>query len=292
MMPSAGMLQKETLKGKTIVVTAGGDGLGLSMSRYFLKLGASVVITSRNFKKLYIAAAQLTKETDGHCLPLACDIRDYHQVEVMLKKSIEKLGKVDVLVNNAATNIFFPTEKLCFSTFDNIIDTTLKGSKNCTLAFGKHWINSRQTNASVLNMISTYALTGSAYVTASAMAKAGVLAMTRSLAVEWAKYGIRSNAIALGAFSSEDALRQFIPKELSEKFDATEKIPLRRMATHQELCDLTAFMISDYASFLNGEVITIDGGAWLQGAGQFNAMENIPPQIWERLGDSSSENKV
>ena len=201
----------------------------------------------------------------------------------MLNTTISEYGKVDTLLNNAAGNFISPTERLSPNAFDTIIDIVLKGSKNCTLAFGKHWIENKQKQAVVLNIITTYAWTGSGYVVPSAMAKAGVLAMTRSLAVEWAKYGIRMNAIAPGPFPTKGAWDRLLPGDLKDKFDFTKKVPLHRVGEHQELANLAAFLVSDFSSYINGEVITIDGGEWLQGAGQFNMLQQLPKEMWDML---------
>jgi len=242
-----------------------------------------VAITSRNLEKLQNTAKELETKTNGKCLAIACDVRDYSQVETMLETVIQAFGKVDVLLNNAAGNFISPTERLSANAFDTIIDIVLKGTKNCTLAFGKHWINKKQTNCNVLNIVTTYAWTGSAYVVPSATAKAGVLAMTRSLAVEWAKYGIRMNAIAPGPFPTKGAWDRLLPGDLAEKFDMSKKVPLKRVGDHQELANLAAYLVSDFSAYINGEVITIDGGEWLQGAGQFNILEQIPTEMWDML---------
>ncbi len=277
------MLRDDALKGKVIVVTGGGSGLGKAMTKYFLELGAQVAITSRDLEKLKTTAAELESETDGKCLPLQCDVRHYEEVENMLQETLKVFGKVDVLLNNAAGNFISPTERLSANAFDTVIDIVLKGSKNCTLAFGKHWIDTKQTSATILNIVTTYAWTGSAYVVPSATAKAGVLAMTRSLAVEWAKYGIRSNAIAPGPFPTKGAWDRLLPGDLSEKFDMAKKVPLKRVGDHQELANLAAYLVSDFSSYINGDVITIDGGEWLKGAGQFNLLEAIPEELWDQL---------
>lgn len=277
------MLRDDALKGKTIVVTGGGSGLGKAMTKYFLELGANVAITSRNLEKLKNTAQELEAETGGTCLPLQCDVRHYEQVENMLKQTVEKFGAVDILLNNAAGNFISPTERLSANAFDTIIDIVLKGSKNCTLAFGKHWIDNGEKNKTVLNIVTTYAWTGSAYVVPSATAKAGVLAMTRSLAVEWAKYGIRMNAIAPGPFPTKGAWDRLLPGDLKEKFDLAKKVPLKRVGEHQELANLAAYLVSDFSAYVNGEVITIDGGEWLKGAGQFNLLEAIPEEMWDQL---------
>ena len=280
---TAKMLRDDALEGKVIVVTGGGSGLGKAMTKYFLELGAKVAITSRDLAKLQNTALELETETKGECLPLQCDVRHYEEVEQMLKAVIEKFGKVDVLLNNAAGNFISPTERLSANAFDTIIDIVLKGTKNCTLAFGKHWIDTKQTNATVLNIVTTYAWTGSAYVVPSATAKAGVLAMTRSLAVEWAKYGIRTNAIAPGPFPTKGAWDRLLPGDLAEKFDMAKKVPLQRVGDHQELANLAAYLVSDFSAYINGEVVVIDGGEWLKGAGQFNLLEAIPEELWDQL---------
>jgi len=277
------MLKEGSLKGNTIVITGGGSGLGKAMTTYFLELGANVVITSRNLEKLKAVKEELEEKTGGKVLCVQCDVRNYDEVEAMLKASIAEYGKVDGLLNNAAGNFISPTERLSANAFDTIIDIVLRGTKNCTLAFGKHWIAEKQDKATVLNIVTTYAWTGSAYVVPSATAKAGVLAMTRSLAVEWAKYNIRFNAIAPGPFPTKGAWDRLLPGDLKDKFDMKKKVPLRRVGEHQELANLAAYLMSDFSSYVNGEVITIDGGEWLQGAGQFNMLEQIPQEMWDML---------
>ena len=279
----AKMLRDDALKGKTIIITGGGSGLGKSMTKYLLELGAEVAITSRNIDRLKETASQLETETGGKCLPLQCDVRHYEQVETMLKGVLDTFGKVDALINNAAGNFISPTERLSANAFDTIIDIVLKGTKNCTLALGKHWIDSKTKNAVVLNIVTTYAWTGSSYVVPSATAKAGVLAMTRSLAVEWAKYNIRFNAIAPGPFPTKGAWDRLLPGDLKEKFDLAKKVPLKRVGDHQELANLTAYLVSDFSAYINGEVITLDGGEWLKGAGQFNLLEQVPEEMWDML---------
>ncbi|OIQ29684.1 MAG: short-chain dehydrogenase [Bacteroidetes bacterium MedPE-SWsnd-G2] len=277
------MLNTDALKGTNIIVTGGGSGLGKSMSKYFLELGANVIITSRNFEKLKATAQELEEETNGKCLPVQCDVRHYEEVEKMLEISIAEFGQINALLNNAAGNFISPTERLSANAFDTIIDIVLKGTKNCTLALGKHWINTKQSKSVVLNIVTTYAWTGSGYVVPSATAKAGVLAMTRSLAVEWAKYGMRFNAIAPGPFPTKGAWDRLLPGNLKDQFDMAKKVPLKRVGHHQELANLAAYLISDYSAYINGEVITIDGGEWLKGAGEFNLLENIPEELWDSL---------
>lgn len=277
------MLRDDALANKVIIVTGGGSGLGKAMTTYFLELGAKVAITSRDLDKLKNTANELSAQTGGTCLPIACDVRHYDQVENMLNEVLNQFGKVDILVNNAAGNFISPTERLSANAFDTIIDIVLKGSKNCTLALGKHWIEKGERNKTVLNIVTTYAWTGSGYVVPSATAKAGVLAMTRSLAVEWAKYGIRMNAIAPGPFPTKGAWDRLLPGDLKDQFDISKQVPLRRVGNHQELANLAAYLVSDFSAYINGEVVTIDGGEWLQGAGEFNMLENIPKELWDML---------
>ena len=276
------MLRDDALKDKIIIVTGGGSGLGKAMTRYFLQLGAKVAITSRNLDKLKQTATELEQETGGTVLPVACDVRNWEEVEAMKNTVVQNFGVIDILVNNAAGNFISPTERLTHSAFDSILDIVLKGTKNCTLSIGKYWIDQKHPGT-VLNIVTTYSWTGSAYVVPSACAKAGVLAMTRSLAVEWAKYNIRFNAIAPGPFPTQGAWERLLPGDLAEKFDMRKKVPLRRVGEHQELANLVAYLVSDYSAYMNGEVVTLDGGEWLQGAGEFNMLEAIPQEMWDML---------
>ena len=287
---SNGLLRDGAFADKTIVVTGGGTGLGRAMATYFLQLGAGVVIASRKMDVLQAAATEMTHETGGRVLPVACDVRDQDQVEVLLAQSLEHFGRVDALVNNAAGNFISPTERLSANAFSAVIDIVLKGTVNCSLAFGKHWIAGGQ-QASVLNMVTTYAFTGSAYVVPSAAAKGGVLALTRSLAAEWGKYGIRTNAVAPGPFPTKGAWERLLPGNLAGQFDFKDYVPLKRVGQHQELANLAAFLLSDFAGYINGEVITIDGGEWLQGAGQFNRLEAIPQSLWDTLSAQTRKAK-
>jgi len=275
-----GMLKENSLEKKVILVTGGGSGLGKSMVKYFLELGANVIITSRREELLIEVAKEFNSKHNSEVFPIACDVRKIDEVENVINESYKKFGKIDCLVNNAAGNFISPTERLSTRAFDAVIDIVLKGTINFTLTLGKKWIKDKSVG-NVLNIVTTYSWTGSGYVVPSACAKAGVLSMTRSLAVEWAKYKIRSNAIAPGPFPTKGAWERLLPGDLKEKFDPSKKVPVGRVGEHQELSNLAAYLLSDYSSYINGEVITIDGAEWLKGAGQFNHLEMITDQMWD-----------
>ena len=277
-----GMLKPDALKGKTIIITGGGTGLGKSMGKYMLQLGANLVITSRKKDVLDKTASELETETGGKVLALSCDVRKYDEIENVLKETESRFGRIDGVLNNAAGNFISPTERLSHRAFDIIVDIVLKGTYYMTLAAGKHWINKKQPGT-FLNIVTTYAWTGSGYVVPSACSKAGVLALTRSLAVEWAKYKIRSNAIAPGPFPTEGAWSRLLPGDLVKQFDPAQRIPLKRVGEHQELANLAAYLMSDYSAYINGEVITIDGGEWLRNGGEFSHLESISPELWDEL---------
>jgi NAD(P)-dependent dehydrogenase (short-subunit alcohol dehydrogenase family) len=274
------MLTEDALKGKTILITGGGTGLGKSMTKFFLKAGANAIICSRKEEVIKNTAEELMAETGGKVLAVPCDVRNYQEVENVISKGIEKFGNIDVLVNNAAGNFISPTERLSNKAFDIIVDIVLKGSYNCTLALGKHWIEHKK-QGTVLSIVTTYSWTGSGYVVPSACAKAGVLALTRSLAAEWGKYGIRLNAIAPGPFPTEGAFSRLFPENIVSMVDPVKRIPLKRLGEHHELANLATYLVSDFSAYINGEVITIDGGEWLYGAGEFNSFDNIPKELWD-----------
>jgi NAD(P)-dependent dehydrogenase (short-subunit alcohol dehydrogenase family) len=277
-----GMLKSDSLKNKTIVITGGGTGLGRSIGKYCLELGANLVITSRKKEVIEKTAAALMQETGGEVLAVAADVRKYEEIENVLKEAEKRFGQIHAVLNNAAGNFISPTERLSHRAFDIIVDIVLKGTYYTTLAVGKNWISKKQPGV-FLNIVTTYAWTGSGYVVPSACSKAGVLALTRSLAVEWAKYNIRSNAIAPGPFPTEGAWSRLLPGDLVKKFDPAERVPLKRVGEHQELANLAAYLLSDYSAYVNGEVITIDGGEWLRNGGEFSHLEEISSEMWDKI---------
>lgn len=285
MLYNQSMLPEGTFSGKTILITGGGTGLGKSMARELLRLGAGVVICSRRAEVLEAAAAELMAETGGQVLAVPCDVRKYDEVEHVLARTLERFGALHGLVNNAAGNFISPTERLSHKAFEAVIGIVLQGTVNFTLACGKHWIAARQP-AVVLSIITSYAYTGTGYTVPSAVAKAGVLNLTRSLGVEWAKYGIRFNSIAPGPFPTKGAWERLFPAELQERFQMEKRIPLGRVGEHQELANLAAYLLSDYSAYITGQEITIDGGEWLKGAGQFNFLEDVPAPLWDALGQA------
>ncbi|MDX1618675.1 MAG: SDR family oxidoreductase [Balneolaceae bacterium] len=272
------MFTKETLEGQVILITGGGSGLGLAMARKFATLGADVAICGRTGAKLEQATAEIEKAGDGRGRYgfYVADVRNYTRVKEMTAEIAEEFGKMTGLVNNAAGNFLAASEDLTPGGFKAVVDIVLHGSFNCTHAFGKHLIESDE-KGSVLNMVTTYAeSTGSAFVLPSACGKAGVLAMTRSLAYEWATYGIRLNAIAPGPFPTEGAWTRLVPdSDFEEKF--LSKIPAGRYGRHEELANLASFLMSDMAEYITGECVTIDGGERLS-AGQFNFIDRLAPR--------------
>ena len=274
------MFDTGLLKGKNIIVTGGGTGLGKSMATRFAELGANLVITSRREDVINDTAKELRK-LKGKVIAIPCDVRDPNQVESMVEQTVKELGSIDILLNNAAGNFISPTEKLSPNAFKTVIDIVLNGTFHCTQAAGK--VMRKNKSGIILNIVTTYAWTGSGYVVPSACAKAGVIAMTRSLAVEWAKYGIRTVAIAPGPFPTKGAWSRLAPPGLGIEKKMKARIPLKRAGEHIELANLASYLVSDQASYINGEVVTIDGGEWLQGAGQMNELEKIPKAAWKLL---------
>jgi NAD(P)-dependent dehydrogenase (short-subunit alcohol dehydrogenase family) len=275
------MFIDQLLKGKTIIVTGGGTGLGKSMTTKFSELGANVIITSRKLDVLKKTAEAIASKTGNPVSAIQADVRKPLENEEVMRQAVEQFGKIDVLVNNAAGNFISPTERLSYKAFDTIVDIVLKGTYNFTLAMGKYWIENK-IPGTVLNIVTTYASTGSGYVVPSSISKAGVLNLTRSLAAEWGKYKIRLNAIAPGPFPTEGAWQRLFPDASFEK-ELINKIPLKRVGKHEELMNLAVYLISEESGYITGEVVTIDGGEWLGGAGEFNWLEKIKPEMWDMI---------
>lgn len=283
------MFQKDLLNKKIIIITGGGTGLGKSMARRFGELGANLIITSRKQDVLDEAAIEL-RETGAQVLPIACDVRKPSEVQNVVDETIKKFSKIDILINNAAGNFISPTELLSPGGFKVIVDIVLNGTFNFTQAVGKEMIKAK--TGTILNIVTTYAWTGSGYVVPSAAAKAGVLAITRSLAVEWAKYGIRHVAIAPGPFPTKGAWSRLAPPGLGIEKKMKDRIPLKRFGEHIELANLAAYLVSDGASYINGDVITIDGGEWLKGAGEFNELDKVPKLVWKAISKKVRGKKI
>jgi NAD(P)-dependent dehydrogenase (short-subunit alcohol dehydrogenase family) len=284
------MLPADSFRDRTIVITGGGTGLGRSMGQYLLSLGARLAICGRRREVIDKAAAEMASITGGEVLALPCDVRQSDQVEALFAGVRKKFGTIHGLVNNAAGNFICPTERLSYNAFNSVVDIVLKGTYNCTLAVGKHWI-AEQSGGSILNISTTYAWTGSGYVVPSAVAKAGALVMVRSLASEWGKYGIRLNAIAPGSFPTEGAWSRLRPPQLEDEEDVRKKVPLGRVGEHQELANLAAYLLSDFSAYITGACVTIDGGAWLRGAGMFNGLERVDSQQWDSLQEMMKPKK-
>ena len=271
------MFQQNLLQNQRILITGGGTGLGKGMARRFLELGATVYICGRREEVVAAAAQELSGAIHAH----PCDVRDSRAVEALID-SIWKDGPLDVLVNNAAGNFLARTEELSLRAFEAVIGIVLIGTINVTTACGRRWLAAAR-KATVLNITTTYTRTGSAYVVPSAVSKAGVEALTRSLAVEWGPRGIRMNAIAPGPVPTEGAFSRLLPRPDLEKL-ALARNPLGRFGTVEEFANLAAFLVSDACPYINGEVVVMDGGEWLQGAGEFSALgRSLTEQEWQAM---------
>jgi NAD(P)-dependent dehydrogenase (short-subunit alcohol dehydrogenase family) len=276
------MFQPDLLKGRAIFLTGGGTGLGRSMDLHFAKLGARLFLIGRREEPLKKTCEEIHRD-GGAAAYTTCDVREYDAVETAMTTAENHWGEIDTLVNNAAGNFMARTEKLSPNAFQAVVGIVLNGTFHCTQAFARRRI-AKKLGGNVLNISTTYAAAncGSGYVVPSACAKAGVLAMTSSLAVEWAKYHIRVNAIAPGPFPTEGAWSRLIPSQQFEEY-ALNKHPMKRFGKHDELTNLAVFLISDMAEYINGECVVIDGGQWLRGAGEFNDLAMIPDAAWEQL---------
>ena len=275
------MFQNNLLLDKRILITGGGTGLGKATAQRFLELGATVYICGRRHEVLATTEAELRQKTGGTIHSRPCDVRDAAAVEEMIS-TIWRDGPLDVLMNNAAGNFLARTEELSIRAFESVIGIVLMGTLHATLACGKRWLQARHP-AVVLNVTTTYTTTGSAYVVPSAVSKAGVQALTRSLAVEWGNRGIRMNAIAPGPVPTEGAFSRLLPRPELEQ-SAKDRNPLGRFGTLEEFANLAAFLVSDGSAYINGEVVTMDGGEWLQGAAEFASLGRmLTEQEWEMM---------
>ncbi|MGB7603468.1 MAG: SDR family oxidoreductase [Candidatus Sulfotelmatobacter sp.] len=289
------MFRADLLANKRILITGGGTGLGKAMAHRFLELGAAIYICGRREGVLKKASTELSTATKGEIYALPCDVRNLDAVEALID-SIWKDGPLDVLVNNAAGNFIARTEELSPRAFDSVIGIVLLGTLHATMACGRRWLKAKH-RGTVLSISATYAPVGSAYVVPSAISKAGVEALTRSLAVEWGNRGIRMNAIAPGPIPTQGAFSRVLPRPELETL-ALDRNPLHRFGTTEELANLAAFLISDGSGYINGEVIRMDGGEFLQGAGEFSNLGRVlTEEDWQAIkpkkaGSVSTEKKT
>jgi len=275
------MFEKGLLAGKRVLITGGGSGLGAAMGRRFLDLGAELAICGRRLALLEQTAAEMRKATGGNVAVHRCDVRDGADVDAMMESAFRE-APLDVLVNNAAATFIAQTEQLSFRAADAILAPTLHGAMYCTLAAGKRWIEGARKGV-VLSILSTSTITGRAFTVPSAMAKSAVLAMTKSLAVEWGPKGVRLVAIAPGAFPTAGATGQLRPGGRDPSWAARN--PLGRAGEHSELADLASFLISDAAAYINGEMVVVDGGAHLRTSGAEDLLQWTKAQ-WDELRSS------
>jgi NAD(P)-dependent dehydrogenase (short-subunit alcohol dehydrogenase family) len=275
------MFDTKILKERSIIVTGGGSGLGLAMAKKFASYGGKVTIGGRTLDRLERAAEEIRAvareggDVDVH----PADVREPAEVDALVAHAIKRFGKIDSLVNNAAGNFLVTSEDLTPNGFDAVVRTVLHGSVYCTLAVGRHLLE-RKAPGSIVSVVTTYAWTGTGFALPSACAKAGVLAMTRSLAVEWGESGIRLNAVAPGPIRTEGAWSRLVAFPEAEK-NTLERIPLGRFGTPEELANLVVFLLSDLCPYQTGDCITMDGGEWLAGAGEFSDYRKIPREVFK-----------
>ncbi len=278
------MFSKDLFNGKTILITGGGTGIGKAMALNFADLGATICMLGRR-ESVLKETCEIIRDKGKMAFYHTCDVRSPAEISSALDYFIENAGLPDILVNNAAGNFVSPTECLSPNAVDAVLGIVLHGTIYMTLDLGKRWIKASHGGV-VLDIVTTYSWTGSAFVVPSAAAKAGVLAVVRSLAVEWARYGIRHVAIAPGPFPTDATRKNLFPIPEVEAM-LSDRVPLGRVGRMEEISNLAAFLVSDYASYINGEVVTIDGGEWLKGAGQFSGMLSLSEDQWKAIREIS-----
>ncbi|MBV9460362.1 MAG: SDR family oxidoreductase [Bradyrhizobium sp.] len=272
------MFEKGLLQGKRILITGGGSGLGAAMGRRFVELGAELIICGRRVEALAQTASAIRSDFGATVNIISCDIRHGAAVDAMMDQIFGE-APLDVLINNAAATFIAQSEHMSFRAADAILAPTLHGTMYCTLAAGKRWIEGKHKGV-VLSILSTSTITGRAFTVPSAMAKSAVLAMTRSLAVEWGPKGVRTVAIAPGAFPTEGATGQLRPEGRDSNW--ASRNPLGRAGEHSELANLASFLISDAAGYINGEMVVQDGGAHLRSSGAEDLLQWSQAQ-WAEL---------
>jgi NAD(P)-dependent dehydrogenase (short-subunit alcohol dehydrogenase family) len=285
------MFDPKTLFGRSILITGGGSGLGLAMAKTFAAHGAEVAIAGRRKERLEAAAQEIAgaAREGGEVALFPADVRNPEEAAKLVADAAVRFGKLDGLVNNAAGNFLAFSEELTPNGFDAIVRTVLYGSVNCTLAFGRQLLE-RKAPGAVVSIVTTYAWTGTAYALPSACAKAGVLAMTRSLAVEWGSAGIRLNAIAPGPIPTEGAFSRLMANPQAEK-NALGRIPLGRFGAKEEIANLATFLLSDLCPYQTGDCVTMDGGEWLAGAGEFSDYRKVPRALLKTGFDAMKPKK-
>ena len=285
------MFDPKILAGRSILVTGGGSGLGLAMATAFAAHGAKVAIAGRRKERLEAAATEIAAAAreGGDVALFPADVRNPEEAAQLVASTVARFGKLDNLVNNAAGNFLAFSEELTPNGFDAVVRTVLYGTVSCTLAFGRHLLERRAPGA-VVSIVATYAWTGTAYALPSACAKAGVLAMTRSLAVEWGPAGIRLNAIAPGPIPTEGAFSRLMANPEAQK-NALGRIPLGRFGAKEEIANLATFLLSDLCPYQTGDCVTMDGGEWLAGAGEFSDYRRVPREMLKAGFDAMKPKK-